>query len=54
MNDLTKWHNDVIGQRAVDALIKHDFKPIGKWRSNIFWTHSRRGHHRDGRGKDEK
>lgn len=26
MNDLTKWHNDVIGQRTVDALIKHNFK----------------------------
>jgi L-lactate utilization protein LutB len=25
MSDLTEWHNDVIGQRAVDALIKHNF-----------------------------
>lgn len=25
MNDLTKWHSDVIGQRAVDALNKNHF-----------------------------
>ncbi|MBU2702724.1 L-lactate utilization protein LutB [Sporomusaceae bacterium BoRhaA] len=25
MNDLAMWHNDVIGQRAVEALNKHNF-----------------------------
>lgn len=25
MSNLTKWHNDMIGQRAVDALNKNNF-----------------------------
>jgi L-lactate utilization protein LutB len=25
MHDLTQWHNDVLGQRAVEALAKHNF-----------------------------
>nr|WP_255451381.1 LUD domain-containing protein [Sporomusa sp. KB1] len=25
MHELTQWHNDVLGQRAVEALTKHNF-----------------------------